>query len=466
MRLSSLPQGGARVRLLTWKVTGSRARCVPARLPPFAIERATLVSALPTSFASGDRDRDNACATLRLFAGDRPSRPRRRRLRAELAIERATLVSALPTSFASRSHSRQHLRFFVSDRAQRELRHSTAIRTLLPAEEWVVVGSSAGGTSSSSLLAPRARGRDEEGARPIVRFIDDEALSGIVVAHSLGEFVAMQLTELYACREGDRLRDVRAEHPTDETLGRSTMRIRASNALPRRRTGDYLRPARRDLPDERRSSLKTQLVFASAFTVFVAACGGASSKPASPGQAPSASQQIPTISYFIRVQGREELLGTLAPDGTLARNPALPTGDKDANDATLSKALTVYLDGEGGPLPPQRPASADKPLISWAMADDGTLTWRVDAPASLKAPSTSFQRGSRVLPDGRVFFPTLKISHLLRDDGTVVQRFPDGREEVEPRWRVQGAVVANKRRAMVGLVILDDFFDLGGNVVP
>jgi len=57
------------------------------------------------------------------------------------------------------------------------------------------------------------------------------------------------------------------------------------------------------------------------------------------------------------------------------------------------------------------------------------------------------------------------ISYLLRDDGTVVQRFRDGREEVEPRWRVQGPAGTNRRRVMVGLVILDDFFDTGGGMV-
>ncbi len=171
------------------------------------------------------------------------------------------------------------------------------------------------------------------------------------------------------------------------------------------------------------------------------------------------------LSYFVRVQGREQLLGTLAPDGTVTRNPELPAGDEDADGAMVSKALSVKLDADGRPLPPRAPAKSDEPRITWSLGEDGSLTWRVDAPAALASPPIVFKRGFRVLPDGSTVLPRLGISYVLRDDGTVIQRFRDGREEVEPRWLVKGPVGTNKRRVMVGLVILDDFFDTGGGMV-
>lgn len=171
------------------------------------------------------------------------------------------------------------------------------------------------------------------------------------------------------------------------------------------------------------------------------------------------------VSYFVRVGPREQRLGTLASDGTVTRNPELPTGDADADGATVSKMLSVKPDPEGRPLPSRAPTKADEPKMTWSLGDDGTVTWRVDPPAALASKPMVFRRGFRVLPDGSAALPTLGITYLLRDDGTVVQRFRDGREEVEPRWRVEGLAGSNKRRVMVGLVILDDFFDTGGGMV-
>jgi hypothetical protein len=198
---------------------------------------------------------------------------------------------------------------------------------------------------------------------------------------------------------------------------------------------------------------------------LLAACGGAPSKPPSTGQASPATKEVQKTSYFVRVQGREQLLGTRAPDGALTRNPELPTGDEDADGAALSKALSVTLDADGRPLPAAAQGKTDEPKVTWLLGDDGSVTARVALPAALASPPMMFRRGFRVLPDGSAVQAALGISYLLRDDGTVVQRFRDGREEVEPRWRVQSSAGTSKRRLMVGLVILDDFFDTGGGLV-
>jgi hypothetical protein len=144
---------------------------------------------------------------------------------------------------------------------------------------------------------------------------------------------------------------------------------------------------------------------------LVGACGGASSSAASIGPPSTSTQQVEMLSYFVRAQGREQLLGTLAPDGTVTRNRELPTGDADADGATLSKALSVRLDADGRPLPPQAPAKADEPTITWALGEDGSVTWRVAPPASLASPSMTFQRGFRVLPNGSASLPTFGISY-------------------------------------------------------
>lgn len=206
--------------------------------------------------------------------------------------------------------------------------------------------------------------------------------------------------------------------------------------------------------------MHTRLFLLFVVSGLAVACGG-TSPHASHAQASAPKAQTRTISYFVRAQGREDLLGTLTTEGTVVRNPAIATADDEEDAESLARMLSVRLDADGRPLP--GPAAApDQPAFVWSLGDDGALACTVTPPAGVELRPIVIERGFRVLPDGRAVLPELEVSYVLRDDGTIVQRFPDGREALEPRWRVEGASGTNKRRAMIGLVILDDFFDTGG----
>ena len=198
----------------------------------------------------------------------------------------------------------------------------------------------------------------------------------------------------------------------------------------------------------------------STIVLFSSLVTGCASAPAPAGHGPTTARPAGPISFFVRAEHGELLLGTLAPDGTLVRNPALPAGNGEADAAMVS---SVRLAADGRPVP--HAGSAEEGGVTWSLGDDGSLRCAIAAPAEMEMPPMVFRRGFDVLADGRAVQPALGVSYTVRDDGSVVQRFRDGREEVEPRWRVQGASGTDRRRTMVALVILDDFFDAGGGML-
>jgi len=142
----------------------------------------------------------------------------------------------------------------------------------------------------------------------------------------------------------------------------------------------------------------------------------------------------PVVTYIVRGdQGDERVLGTLDAAGFLWRDAATPF---------------VRLDGGARPLPPSRTED-----VRWSIERDGAIRARVAAPGV--APF-EMQLGLRVTDDGRLTHPGLGVAYVLREDGRVVTRHDDGREEVAARWQLKGPGVHDRKRAMVGLLLLDE----------